>query len=109
MRISELNDDPTKKLAALSQFLIGRMDDTGTEGKISIPAFVQMANSLGIAVTEDTLRDLVDRQPLSNLITSVDDREIRFRGTDNPADPKTLSVSQSEKIVDKLAKRAAKP
>ena len=108
MRISELADDPSKKLAALSQFLIGRIDDTGAEGKISVPAFVKMANNLGIPVTEDTLRDLVGQQPLRNLITSVDDREIRFRGTNNPADPETLSVSQSEKIVDKLAKRAIK-
>ena len=52
------------KLMALSQFLAGRAGDTNAKKQISTSAFIELAQSLGVNVTVDTLGDLIAKEPL---------------------------------------------
>jgi len=108
MLIREFEEQSNDRLIALVQFLKGRMQDTDSEASISVDSFIKLARDMGVAVSERSLRDLVEKPPLSNLITSVDQDRVRFGGTDNPADPETMSVDDAQDAVDKMAKRAAK-
>ena len=42
----EVSGANTQKLAALSQFLVSRAQDTDAEKKISIAAFLELANNI---------------------------------------------------------------
>jgi hypothetical protein len=113
MRITEVtNAQSSQQLAALSQFLIARADDNGTEKSMALPTFIELARDLGVSVTADSLKNMIQRPPLSNLIQDVqgDDQEGRvvFKG-DNDADADTMTVDQARDTVDRMAKRAASP
>ena len=108
MQVLEIEDSTLTKLAALSQFLIGRLNDNEIEGYLPLDLFIDVANRIGIETTESTVRDLVNKEPLKNLIRSIDSDQVRFRKTKKEAEPETMSVDQSQKIVNRLAKRVAK-
>lgn len=105
MLIREVTDVSQEKLVALGQFLIGRAGDTGAKKSISIEAFVNMAQSMGINVNKDSLRDLAEKQPLNNVIVNITDDEVIFTGANN-ASSDTMTVDQAEKTVEKMAKNA---
>ena len=105
MLICEVTDVSQEKLVALGQFLIGRAGDTGAKKSISIDAFVNMAQSMGINVNKDSLRDLAEKQPLDNVIVNITDDEVIFTGA-NSTSSDTMTVDQAEKTVEKMAKRA---
>ena len=105
MLICEVTDISQEKLVALGQFLIGRAGDTGAKKSISIDAFVNMAQSMGININKDSLRDLAEKQPLDNVIVNITDDEVIFTGA-NTASADTMTVDQAEKTVEKMAKRA---
>ena len=97
------------KLMALSQFLSGRASDTDGQKQISTQAFVQMAQSLGVNVTPDTLGDLIAKPPLSNLLLPYEPNSnvIKFKGNDEPGE-EPMDTDQAEKVVDSNAKSAMK-
>lgn len=101
------------KLAALSDFLSKRAQDTNAKKVISIQAFLALAQSLKIPLTGDQLRSLSKQSPLKNLIADVegDDQTGRviFRGEGGDVVPGTeMSVDQARATVDRMAKRALK-
>jgi hypothetical protein len=107
MRILEVAADPNaQRLAALTQFLLGRSEDTAAAKKISTDAYLKLAGDMGISLTKSQLIDMVQHPPLSNLITNVENDEIIFKGAETA--PDTMSVDQARKTVDSMAKRAAK-
>lgn len=104
----------TGRLLALVKFLMGRAKDTNTDQKISLAAFLAIANNLKIGVTKENLQQLVsaDNQDenavlLRNYIANVTPTEIIFKGAESEAGalqpPPT--ADQSAKIVDQMAKR----
>ena len=111
MLIREVTDVNQQKLIALGEFLIGRAGDTGAQKKISIDAFVNMAQSMGINISAENnaqqLRDLASREPLKNTIVNITNDEIIFTGagTETPTGD-TMSVQQAQDTVEKMAKRA---
>ena len=107
MRIDEVAGvaTDTGRLVALVSFLIGRAEDKAAPTKISIDAFLKMANDMGIAMDDRQLRDLAERPPLNQVITNVDDTDVFF-GQDE-VESTTMTVSQAQDTVDKMAKRAA--
>lgn len=105
MLIREVTDVSTEKLVALGQFLIGRADDTGAKKSVSIDAFVNMAQSMGINITKNNIRDLAEKPPLNNIIVNITDDKVVFAGA-NTASADTMTVDQAEKTVEKMAKRA---
>jgi hypothetical protein len=108
MLIREVADPDAKKLAALSQFLLGRSKDEMAKKQISQQAFIELARSLGVNVTSETLGELISQPPLSNLLEPLQPNSgvVRFRGNTETATG--MSVDQARAVVDSNAKAALK-
>lgn len=107
MRLLEFNTPAadSEELAALSQFLLARSDDTGAQKKISVAAFLKLANDMGVSLSKDQLVAQVGQEPLSNFIDNIQGDEIIFKGNDTDVDA-TMSVDQARATVDQMSKRA---
>jgi len=107
MQIREVTDSPdAQKLLALSQFLISRAQDTNSQKKISTAAFINLAQNMGISLTQDNLTTLSQQPPLSTIIQTVTPTEIIFQGSGEEAVTDTMTVDQARQTVDTMAKRA---
>jgi hypothetical protein len=108
MRILEVTDPNTQKLAALSQFLLGRSEDESARKQISQAAFIEAAKSLGVNVTKENLGDLISQEPLKNILEPLEPNSgvVRFKG-DTEAQT-GMSVDQARAVVDSNAKAAMK-
>jgi hypothetical protein len=105
MLICEVAGDvDVTKLAALSQFLLGRAKDTDAAKTISTAAFIRLASNMGISITPDRLVDLIQQPPLNNIIANIEGDTITFQGAD--VVPATMTVDQARQTVDSMAKRA---
>ena len=108
MLIREVADPNTQKLAALSQFLLGRSEDETASKQISQDAFVDLAKSLGVNVNQANLGELISQEPLSNILEPLDPNSgiVRFKG--NTEAETGMSVDQARAVVDSNAKAAMK-
>lgn len=108
MLIFEVTDPNSQKLAALSQFLLGRSEDETAKKQISQAAFIDLAKSLGVNVTPDNLGDLIGQEPLSNILEPLDPNSgvVRFKG--DTEEVTGMSVDQARAVVDSNAKAAMK-
>jgi hypothetical protein len=106
MLIREVADPNSQKLAALSQFLLGRSDDESAKKQISQKAFIDLAKSLGVNVTPENLGDLIAQEPLSNILAPLEPNSgvVSFKG-DTEAQT-GMSVDQARAVVDSNAKAA---
>ena len=100
----EVNSANTQKLAALSQFLLSRAQDTDAEKKISIAAFVDLAKNIGVSLNDAQLRNLVQQAPLKELIADVTDTDVIFKGAVEGAP--NMTVDQARETVNTMAQRA---
>jgi hypothetical protein len=108
MLIREVADPNTQRLAALSQFLLGRSEDETAKKQISQTAFIDLAKSLGVNVTADNLGDLISQEPLSNILEPLEPNSgvVRFKGDTEATTG--MSVDQARAVVDSNAKAALK-
>ena len=108
MRITEVTDSNTRKLAALSQFLLGRSEDESARKQISQDAFIEAAKSLGVNVTIENLGDLISQEPLKNILEPLEPNSgvVRFKGDTEVQTG--MSVDQARAVVDANAKSALK-
>ena len=108
MLIREVADPNTQKLAALSQFLLGRSQDETAKKQISQQAFIELAKSLGVNVTSSNLGDMISQEPLSNILEPLDPQSsvVSFKGDTEAATG--MSVDQARAVVDSNAKAALK-
>ena len=108
MLIREVADHNTQRLAALSQFLLGRSDDESAKKQISQQAFIDLAKSLGVNVTLENLGDVISQPPLSNILEPLEPNSgvVRFKG--NTEAETGVSVDQARAVVDSNAKAAMK-
>jgi|688.fasta_scaffold466779_2 hypothetical protein len=104
----EVSSVNTEKLAALSQFLLSRTEDTNAKKTMPVSSFLDLANNMGVGITDDQLRNLVQQPPLSEIIANIEgDAEtgtITFKGAEEVAP--NMSVDQARDTVDTMAKRA---
>ena len=111
MRLVEFNVSTvnTEKLAALSQFLLSRTDDTNAKKTMPVSSFLELANNMGISLTDDQLRNLIQQPPLSEIIANIegdsDTGTITFKGAEEVAP--NMSVDQARDTVNTMANRAA--
>ena len=108
MRLFEFANPDSEKLLALTKFLSGRAEDTTAEKRISQAAFIDLAKSLGVNVTAANLGDLINQEPLSNVLEPLDPNSgvVSFKG-----DTETetgMTVDQARAVVDSNAKSAMK-
>ena len=108
MLIREVADPNTQRLAALSQFLLGRSEDESAKKQISQTAFIDLAKSLGVNVTAENLGDLISQEPLNNILEPLEPNSgvVRFKGDTETATG--MSVDQARAVVDSNAKAAMK-
>ena len=108
MLIREVADPNTQRLAALSQFLLGRSQDESAKKQISQQAFIELAKSLGVNVTLTNLADMISQEPLSNILEPLDPQSgvVSFKGDTESATG--MSVDQAQAVVDSNAKAAMK-
>ena len=71
MLIFEVADPDVARLAALTQFLIGRQRDTRSQKPFSVKSYLALANSLGIALTADKFREMSQTPPLNAMIGNI--------------------------------------
>lgn len=104
----EVSSVNTEKLAALGQFLLARTTDTNAKKTMPVSSFLDLANNMGISLTDDQLRNLIQQPPLSEIIANIegdtDTGTITFKGADEVAP--NMSVDQARDTVDSMAKRA---
>ena len=95
------------KLAAIGQFLLKRAQDTDAVKPMSVGAFVKIARENGINMTPERLETLSVQPPLNNIIDSIQNGEIIWKGSQTPqAGDQKMSVDQARKTVNQMAKRA---
>ena len=101
-------DPGAQKLTALVALLTGRAEEQNGPMEISKTAFVSMANSLGVAVTLDSLPQLLAQPPLSNVLEPNEPNSpvLRFRG--NTKTDTDMTTNQAQDIVAKNAQSALK-
>jgi hypothetical protein len=107
MLIREVADPGSTKLVGLAEFLMGRATDTAAPKQISLPAFIKMAQDIGVPVTAQSLADMVQQPPLSNIIEPIDPGSglVKFKG--NTESDVAMPVNKAQDIVASAAKRAA--
>ena len=108
MKIFEVANVDSQKLLALSQFLLGRADDTTAAKQISQAAFMDLAKSLGVNVTPDNLNQLINQAPLKNILEPVEPGSgvVRFKGDVGGVGGMTVDMARA--TVDANAKAAMK-
>lgn len=114
MKIFEVADFPgatpdPEQLLGLVQFLDGRAEDTGAKKQISVAAFIQLAQSLDIDVSQDNVADLVGQPPLSQVLNPMEPgaNTITFKSPGQEAPP-GMPVNKAQDIVATAAKSAMK-
>lgn len=109
MRIDEITAAGASiaKLAVLAQFISERSSETDAEIGMSMDAFVELAHDMGVSVTRNDLYDLIKTPPLNNLIKEIKSDKIIFQSQDTTTATEKMPTDQAEKIVSKMAKRAA--
>lgn len=104
----------TSKLGALTQFLSGIADDNDSQKQISTKAFIELAQRLGVNVTDGpqgNLAQLISQEPLSKLLLPIDPANpgvIKYVGNEETASDSGEDPMDSETIVAANAKAAAK-
>lgn len=108
MRLFEFAESDSDKLLALATFLSGRANDTSAKKEISQTAFIDLARSLGVNLTTNSLADTLSQEPLSNVLEPLDPNSgvVRFKGNTEAATG--MSVDQARAVVDSNAKAAMK-
>ena len=111
MRIQEVSGDrDQEKLAAISQFLLGRAKDEGSKKRVmDFRTFANLAQGQGISITPDSLKGMIQNPPLRNLINDVEGDDantarVIFQGAENT--PPEMSVDTARQTVNQMAKRA---
>jgi len=96
------------KAAAITKFLIGRAKDESARKQMSQDAYIQALKSVGVEVTPENLGDMVNQEPLKNLLEPVEPNSgvVRFKGDTDVATG--MSVDQARAVVDSNAKAAMK-
>lgn len=112
MLIREFQDSASvkqkDKLLALTIFLKDRAQDENAHAQISQDAFIEAAKSLNINVTAENLGDMINQDPLKNVLEPLEPNSgvIRFKG--NTEEVTGMSVDQARAVVDANAKQAMK-
>ena len=106
MRLVEFVTPDSQKLLALTKFLSGRADNTTAKKEISQAAFVDLAQSLGVSISPESLGNLISQEPLSNVLEPLEPNSgvVRFKG--NTEAETGMSVDQARAVVDTNAKAA---
>lgn len=109
MRLFEFQlDDPLRvKLVAATNQLKSKMEENNSDEPMSTRAFLSLLrDKYDITIEKSDIYDMIKKDPLKNIIGSIEDDNIIFKGF-NQATPK-IPKDEAEQTVAKMAKRAMK-
>ena len=110
MKIRELledrsSDDLSLKLSAALNQIASRVIDTGADSKMSLTSILNMLSDLGVHVSEEQFRDMVEEPPVNNVIASIEGDKVTFIGQRKDTGG-AIKPDQSTATLEKMAKRA---
>jgi len=97
-----------ERVAAVSQLLIDKTEEADSESTISTEAFVNMMNKMGVAMTTDTLMDMVQDGDLANIVKDVSQDTVTFNGKNTIEQNAAMTKDRAEDVVGGMAKSSAK-
>jgi len=100
------NVEQSRLTSILSQ-IHGRLEDTGAKSKISLTALLKKLSDGGVNLTAKQFRDMVEEEPLKNLIANVSGDQVVFLGQSKDKSD-SMDPDQSTHTLEKMAKRAEK-
>jgi hypothetical protein len=110
MRLFEFaGDDPLRvKLAAVATQLKGRVENS--DRTLSTDELLSFFRDNDIVLDQSDLFDIVQKEPLKNIIKSVNKDEVIFKGQeiDSVSNDEPESTDDSEKVRKQMAKKAMK-
>ena len=109
MRLFEFQlDDPLRvKLVAASNQLKSKMEESGADEPMSTNAFLSLLrDKYDITIDKSDIYDMIKKDPLRNIIDSIEDDKIIFKGMKQSKSE--TPIDKSEQTVAKMAKRAMK-
>lgn len=112
MKIRELledksDDDLSLRLSAILNQIASRVIDTGSDSRMSLTALLNKLSEFGINITDQQFRDMVDNEPLNNVIADIKGDDVTFIGQRKDT-TKAVKPDQSTATLEKMAKRAEK-
>jgi hypothetical protein len=113
MRLFEFaDDDPLRvNLTAVASYLESRY--RGQHQKLSTELFLKILRKHDVPVDKDDLFDIVKKEPLSNIISDLNDNEVIFKGQEPDQDQmnnQEKQVGDNQKTLQQMAsKQANKP
>lgn len=112
MKIRELledksDDDLSLRLSAILNQIASRVIDTGSDSRMSLTSLLNKLSELGINLTDQQFRDMVDGEPLNNVIAAIKGDDVTFIGQRKDTS-KAVKPDQSTATLEKMAKRAGK-
>ena len=110
MKIRELledrsSDDLSLKLSAALNQISSRVIDTGADSKMSLMSILNILSDLGIHVSEEQFRNMVNDEPLNNIVSSVEGDKVTFIGQRKDYG-NSIKPDQTTSTLEKMAKRA---
>lgn len=111
MLIFEVENSSNKDaetLAAVTTLLAGRAQDQAAKKQMSIDAYIKLAHDQNINLTRDNLAELINKEPLKNILEPLEPNSnvVRFKG--NTETTTGMSVDMAQQVVDANAKAAMK-
>lgn len=106
MRLFEFaDDDPLRvKLTAVSSQLESRFKNV--DQPLPLDQFLDLLRKNDIAVDESDLYDIIKKEPLVNIVDSIEGGNVIFKGAEG-ASPEDNGPDDNEKIRQKMASKQA--
>lgn len=113
MRLYEFaNDDPLRvKLIAVTSQLQSRIEDTNAEAHMSTDALLELLKQNDIIIDKTDLYDIVQKEPLKNIIKNINGNNVVFVGQKNDklTEPADMGAPEdTAKTLKAMASRAIK-
>jgi hypothetical protein len=101
------DDTEMSRLTSILSQIHGRLADTGAKSKISLSSLLDKLSDGGVNLTAKQFRDMVEEEPLKNLIANVSGDQVVFLGQGKDKSD-AMDPDQSTHTLEKMAKRAEK-
>ena len=99
-------------LSGVVGLVLNRIKDTGYKNTYSLQTVLSQLQDRGLDIDEEMFVKMIEKPPLSNIIDSVQDGDIVFKGMDGKQATDISSEQDEEEkqadTLEKMAKRATK-
>lgn len=112
MKIRELLEDVVSvekdaiiKISGILDTIRNNVIDTGSTVPESLESLTKILNNQGVNVDAEMLKNLLDREPLNNIVAPPRGDKVYFIGQKGQQDP-ALKVTPQSDTLEKMAKKA---